>query len=147
MDIIFLDANIFFAAVWSEKGASRMLFRLAEKKKLELISCEYAIEEAKRNIETKIGPQKLPAFFRFLSELTFLDRKSLHHSEFQFFRDVIPLKDMPILASAYRKKNALYALITLDRKDFFTKKIRALQLPFRIMLPGDYLKDFLEKNL
>lgn len=147
MDLLFLDANIFFAAVWSEKGASRMLFRLAEKKKIELISCEYAIEEAKRNIETKMGQQNLPAFFRFLSELTFLDRKPLHHSEFQFFRDVISLKDIPIRASAYRKKNALHALITLDRKDFFTTKIRTLQLPFHIMLPGDYLKDFLERNL
>ena len=55
MKKLFLDANILFSATCSDSGASRMLFKLAKGDKVSLLSSTYAIEEALKNIEKKLG--------------------------------------------------------------------------------------------
>jgi predicted nucleic acid-binding protein len=47
---VFLDANVFFAAVSSPKGGSHFILELAKKGKLEIITVNQALLEAERNI-------------------------------------------------------------------------------------------------
>lgn len=143
MDILFLDANVFFAAAASFTGGSNFLFQLASEKKIRLISSNYAVQEAKLNIERKLGEEQLIAFYRNLSHLYFVDSKNISEKEFQRFQNFISQKDIPILVSAFRQKTDF--LITLDRKDFMTKKLRETKLPFSIFTPGEYLQNFVRK--
>jgi hypothetical protein len=49
MDRLFLDANVLFAAAWRPKAALARLWELGD---AELLSSDYAIEEARRNLGT-----------------------------------------------------------------------------------------------
>ena len=55
MTRIFVDANIFFAAVASRIGGSYYILELAKRKKIEIVTVLHALAEAERNIEKKIG--------------------------------------------------------------------------------------------
>lgn len=157
MKTLFLDANILFAATLSETGASRVLFLLAQKKKIKIVSSHYALEEAKRNIELKIGKEKLPEFFKLCSELSKLEttwtkpvepleewhkekRKELEEQNkwVQKYKAIIVEKDIPILYSAQKLK--VNILVTLDRKDFMSKQMKATKFSFQILTPGEFLQ-------
>lgn len=141
VDLLFLDANIFFAATASEHGASRALFRLAEKKLLAVVTNEYALIEAKVNLIRKLGEASLSQFYRLVSILSAIDKVRPSAAEVNRLSKFINTKDLPILASALRTK-ADY-LISLDRKAFFSEPISKRKLLLNFMLPGDYMKFFL----
>ena len=134
MHKLFLDANILFAATYSEAGASRALFRLAKKRKIKLVSNTYAIKEALKNIKFKIGEEKVPTFYQLISLLSAVDKET----DYETYESIITQKDAPILAGTKNQKTDY--LITLDRKDFLTDKINKTKLPFSIMTPGEYLQ-------
>lgn len=138
MKKLFLDANIFFAATYSETGASRFLFELARKEKVQLISSLYALKEAQVNIEKKIGPESLPLFFCFVSLLTQVDKEEPDGTLMHKYEKRIVSKDLPILCSSISM--GVDVLITLDRKDFMTTVLQQADLPFKILLPGEYLQ-------
>ena len=135
MDKIFLDANVLFSATFSDTGASNYLFRLGGNWKIKLYSSIYAINEAKKNLENKLGKEAIPKFLLQLSILSKADKSKYESSKYSSF---IASKDAPILESAEKMK--VDYLITLDRKDFMSKKMANADLPFTIMLPGDYLR-------
>ncbi|MFA5828958.1 MAG: PIN domain-containing protein [Candidatus Gracilibacteria bacterium] len=137
---LFLDANILFAATASISGGSRALFDLAQKKLISLVSSEYALHEAKINIEKKLGHEKLVDFYKLVSWLTDVYKKPLTKSELSAFQEIIVAKDIPILAGA--KKLEVDFLITLDKKDFQNMKMKATKFPFQILSPGDFLRAF-----
>lgn len=138
MQRLFLDANIFFAATYSETGASRFLFELARKAKAQLVSSLYALKEAQVNIEKKMGPESLPLFFGFVSLLTQVDKEAPNRTLMPKYEKLIVPKDLPILCSSISM--GVDVLITLDRKDFMKKVLEQANLPFKILLPGDYLR-------
>ena len=140
MDVLFLDANIFFAATASNTGASHFLFELGEQKHLKLISSFYALQEARRNIEKKLGPDKINTFLRLVSCLSKIDKTETDDNETAKYQHLIVAKDLPILLSAQKMKADF--LITLDKKDFKTPKLSNANLPFKIMLPGEYVQQF-----
>src|SRR3989339_983277 len=139
MDKLFLDANIFFAAVDSSKGASRAIFELAKAKKLKLYSCDYAIHEARINIEDKLGLSSLPLFYTFVSYLTELYKyKNIDISE--EILSLINQKDYPVLVSALALKSDF--LVSFVRKAFKRKDLVNSLLPIKFLLPGEYLQNF-----
>lgn len=141
MDLLFLDANIFFAAAASKTGGSHFIFQLAEHKKIRLVSSSYALVEGKRNIEQKLEEESLIAFYHCVSLLTAVDLQDISGAETVHFKDLIVAKDAPILASALRQKADF--LITLDRKDFMTERMKRAKLQITIATPGEFLRNFL----
>lgn len=140
MDKLFLDANVIFSAVCSDLGASNFLFLLAKKKKVILFSSFYAVNEAKVNIERKLGMDKLVLFYELISELTRIDNSNYFGGE--KYENFIIEKDIPILVGA--EKTGVDFLLTLDKKDFMNAKIAKLELPFTIMSPGEYLRSLVK---
>jgi len=51
--LLFLDANVIFAAAATPKGRIQALLQFAAKRTCELVSSRYAIDEAQRNIAVK----------------------------------------------------------------------------------------------
>ena len=63
MEPVFLDANIFFAAVRSPHGGSYFVIELAKRKYLQIVTVAYALAEAERNIK-KNGTRRAYASLR-----------------------------------------------------------------------------------
>lgn len=139
MDKLFLDANVIFSAVCSDSGASNFLFLLAKKKKVILFSSFYAVNEAKVNIERKLG-DKLVLFYELISEFIKIDNSGRAGGE--KYENFIIEKDIPILVGAEEMRADF--LLTLDKKDFMNTKIAKLKLPFKIMSPGEYLRSLVK---
>ncbi len=135
MHKLFLDANVLFAATCSKSGASFAIFELGRYGKVELFSSVYAVKEAKVNIEKKLGVDALPMFYELISNLKTLDSQDCE-GPFSY-EGLIASKDLPILESARRQR--VDFLITLDKKDFKTRRLAEADLPFQIVLPGEYL--------
>ncbi len=90
MDRVFLDANILFAAAWRPKAALQRLWELGH---AELLSSDYAVEEARRNLET---PAQRGRLTRLLRQVRLVEPE-----HFTLPRDVsLPEKDLPILLAA-----------------------------------------------
>lgn len=142
MDKLFLDANILFTATYSSSGASRVIFELAERKKVVIFSSKYAIKEAQVNILNKIGENHFPLFYKLISILHGVDKKVPLESEMEKYKTIIVKKDIPILLSALELK--VDYLITLDKRDFKNDKIKSANFPFAILQPGEYLKNLLK---
>ncbi|MDP4008450.1 MAG: putative toxin-antitoxin system toxin component, PIN family [Candidatus Peregrinibacteria bacterium] len=142
MDVLFLDANIFFSAVYSKVGGSNYLFQLANKGLFSIVTSEYALKEAKINIEKKLGKEKLPDFYKLVVILTEVDSKKTTSRQLANLHKAIAMKDVPILASAINLK--VDFLITLDKKDFMGKKMEITDFPFEIVTPGTYLNTILD---
>lgn len=138
MKTLFLDANIFFAATFSKTGGSAMLFKLAKKGKLKLVTCLYALNEAKRNIIHKKGRDYLPRFYELASELNAIDQESFGSEELKKWEEWIIPKNAPILASATLQK--VDYLISLDQKDFMNSHLKKSPLSFMILTPGEFLQ-------
>ena len=109
---LFLDTSVLLAGAGSARGASRFVMEQAHSQKWELLTAQYCVEEAKRNISklgaravTALGSIVLPALLIAPTEVTF--DKAL----------VFPkAKDRPVLLSALGCE-ADY-LLTLDETDF-----------------------------
>lgn len=136
---LFLDANIFFAAVCSKTGASNFLFQISEAGNFQLVSNSYAIGEARRNIDHKLGGHKLADFLGLISCLSAIDQKVEFNSDIMgLYGSLMPAKDLPILLGAVTSGSDF--LVTLDRKDFKTKKLQEANLPFLILATGEFIK-------
>jgi predicted nucleic acid-binding protein len=106
MDRVFLDANILFAAAWRPKSALRRLFDLDD---AELLSSSYAVEEARRNLDTRAQRSRLT---RLLHRVRLVE--PVH---FTLPRDIrLPEKDLPILLAAIDGRAT--HLLTCDREHF-----------------------------
>lgn len=108
---IFLDANIVFAACWSD-GAIRRLSRELLAKDRSLLVDDYVLEEARRNLAAKSrdGMRELDRLMRKLETVPF----KLHLDS--TIEAALPEKDRPVLASAIH--SSCDALVTADRRPF-----------------------------
>lgn len=128
-DILFLDANVLFSAAYSEHSGILMLWQI---KSVKLISSIYAVEEARRNLDTLIQRDRLEKLLLDLEEIF------PHHTDVELPKNVtIREKDKHILLSAISAKADF--LITGDVRDFgkfYGKKIGGV----KILPPAEYLK-------
>lgn len=141
MKTLFLDANIFFAATSSTTGGSRKLFELSKMGDIKLVSNLYAIKEAKNSIKRKLGEDKLLDLMHLLTHLSSVDKNEKFDIDLtSAYSDLIVAKDLPILLGALNTRPDL--LITLDRKDFNTKKLQEAKLPFLIQTPSEFIQNY-----
>jgi len=128
--LLFLDANILFSAAYRDASSAALLFDLEAAGRCDLVTSEFAQEEAHRNIGLK-RPERLSA----LETLT----AGLAHSPVPSSQMVavasshgLPDKDAPILAAAMAVDADI--LVTGDRTHFGhlygkqTSKLRVLSL-------------------
>ncbi len=140
---IFLDANVFFAAVASHMGGSHALFGIDKKKKeIKLIANTYVLKEAKVNIEKKLGPQKLPDFYFCIAQLDHVAETRVTQEQKEIFSPFINAKDIAVLVGAMEGKADM--LVTLDRADFRNETMEKRKWPFKILSPGECLREMVE---
>ena len=90
MDRVFLDANVLLSAVWRSGAA---LLRLWQLEGVELLSSDYAVEEARRNLESPVQRGRLTRLLRRV--------RLVEPEHFTLPRGVrLPDKDLPILLAA-----------------------------------------------
>ena len=126
---LFLDANILFSAAYRENAGLAKLWKLSH---IKLISSDYAIMEAERNLRETHQLQRLKVFVHSLGVITTYN-DSLIPSDIK-----LSAKDRPILAAAISAKANF--LITGDRdfEHLFGKKI----LGVTVLTPSVYFSDF-----
>ena len=143
----FLDANIFFAAVASDKGGSYFILELAKQGKIFPSTSAYALSEAEKNISVKLGKEKLRHHHENLISMPLHIQSTLDVGVDRWIEkmalDYLPGKDAPILISAMNAHST--HLITLDRKHFLNNEdLRDILENVKILTPGDFIKEFLE---
>lgn len=126
---LFLDANILFSAAYRENAGLAALWKLSHVK---LVSSDYAIMEAERNLRDQHQLQRLKIFVHSLDVITTYN-DSLIPNDIK-----LSAKDRPILAAAIAAKANF--LITGDRdfEHLFGKKI----LGVTVLTPSVYFSDF-----
>lgn len=143
MPIVFIDANIFFAAVRSSKGGSYFIIELAKKKKVKVATVAHALAEAERNIAEKLGNRGLNLHYENLLWIRPMIQSLASYplGLEQKLAAALPEKDIPILLGAILSNAD--ALITLDRKHLLeNKKLHALKPDIPIMTPGDFIQNY-----
>ena len=125
MDRVFLDANVLFSAAYRPAAGIARLWKL---KNVELLTSDYAIEEARANLPDSEQQRRLQELLERVRVVTGQAPLPTHVS--------LPDKDRPILQAA------LYArathLLTGDRRHFgryFGRRIGSVL----ILPPAEYL--------
>ena len=126
---VFLDANILFSAAYREQAGLAKLWQL---KRVKLVSSDYAMMEAERNLRDSDQLQRLKVFTHSLEIIT-------SYNDSLIPTDItLNTKDRPILAAAIAAKANF--LLTGDR-DFahlLGKKIMGVT----VLTPSVYFADF-----
>ena len=107
---LFLDANVLFTAAHNPSGKAALIIDLGVEGNWEIVSCSYAIEEARRNLSIKF-PDCLERFETLISAIIRVPSRSGLSCQVP-----LPEKDRPILEAATHCKAT--HLLTGDIKDF-----------------------------
>ena len=107
---LFLDANVLFTAAHNPSGKASFIIDLGARGYWEVMSCSYAIEEARRNLSVKF-PDYLERFETLMATVTKVPSRSG-----QDCPALLPEKDRPILKAAIHCRAT--HLLTGDVKDF-----------------------------
>jgi uncharacterized protein len=91
VDRVFLDANVLFSAAYRENAGVRRLWELAN---VELVTSEYAVEEARRNLDEESQRTRLAELVGRLERIGTVPDRALPDEV------VLPEKDRPILLAA-----------------------------------------------
>ena len=134
---IFLDANIFVAAVGRPAGGSGTLLTLCARGFLTTIASRRVIAEAERNIREKLGTEALQKFYEILVEVHPRIVPDPPPRFVRRFARVINKKDAPVLAAAVY--NRADALVTLDT-DFSPPTVHRAAGAVQILDPGSVLR-------
>ena len=138
MSGVFLDANIYFSASRSPSGGSSLICELIKQKKLTLFATSQVLKEARKNLGESETAEVNLRFYDLLISIKPKMVKILKSEAQENFGKIINSKDSLVLEGA-RKAKVKY-LVTLDRKDFFNKKIKQANLPFEIITPGELIR-------
>ena len=107
---VFLDANVLFTAAHNPKGKSAFVVELAACETYEILTCELAIEEARRNLNAKY-PVILKSFELLIKKVSITNTILNQPCPIN-----LPLKDQPIFMSALFSESS--HLLTGDLKHF-----------------------------
>jgi len=141
---VFLDANVYFAGVVSEDGASAFILHLAKRKKIVIFASKLVLREADRNLRKKTSSPIAKSFRRFLRDTKIKVAPAPGEETLQEYESFIHPKDVPVLAFAIESKVDFF--ITLDKKHFFVPAIISKVKKIRIITPGDFIRDFYLKG-
>lgn len=129
MDRLFLDANVLFSAAYRENAG---VVRLWDVEGAELVTSEYAVEEARRNLMQPKQRDRLDALLRQLERTAAMTLAPDQRTGLQLRE-----KDWPIVAGAV-EAGATH-LITGDHRDFrpyFGRRIHGVL----VQTPSAYLR-------
>ena len=113
---LFLDANILFLTGYSATSAVHDLLALAAAGHCELLSSEYAFEEARRNVRLKTSAGSLEPFDAATIRIIHVQEASRAALEQAQSVSLSDASDIPILAAAIQAQAD--ALVTGDRRAF-----------------------------
>ena|SRR3989338_466779 len=137
---VFLDANVYFAGIFSRAGASSLILELARKKQVAVLASRLVLREADRNLRRKTDPQTLKAFHLFLKETSVHILRTPPDKVLKKYEPYIHPKDVPILATAVEA--GVDYLVTLDRRHFLTPKILSHFKEIKILTSGDFVREW-----
>ena len=138
---LFIDASVWIAAAGSSSGGSAKLLSLCMAGYASAVCSRLVLREAERNIRTKLSSDSLLSFFQTIGKLKLALVNPPSESEVMRMSQIIDPRDAHVLASALAAR--VDALLTLDRKHFFTQAVLQGGLPFKIMTPGDFIQAML----
>lgn len=107
---LFLDANVLFTAAHRASGKSAFIIEKAREGLWEAVTCELAVEEARRNLEAKY-PGAIASFEELLRSVRLVPTIAGPRCPID-----LPPKDVPIFLSAWR--SGATHLLTGDLRDF-----------------------------
>lgn len=128
MDKIFLDANVLFSAAYRTQAGLHRLWQLED---VELITSEYAAEEARRNLPGETSRRRLRLFLQSVRVFTQIPQ-ALVPLEIE-----LPEKDRPILLASIQA--GATHLLTGDKQHFgayFGRRIHGVL----ILPPSEYFR-------
>ena len=144
MERIFLDANVFYSASKSLTGGSSTIFKIVKLKRISVYASKEVLLEAESNIRLKESLKVRLRFYELVKKnkirIVPIHKKTAEKK----YLKIINRKDTYVLEGA-RKSKAKY-LLTLDKKHFFTIKIKKAKLPFKTITPGEFLQELAEEN-
>ena len=141
---VFLDANVWFSASHSPSGGSFLLMEFAKEGLLYVYANDHVLDEAERNLLLK-SPESIEVFYNLVEKVSPSILPAFITSDVSRKLDgVLPESDVPVIAGAI-SSGADY-LVTLDKKHIANEKMRNFGLPFKIMLPGEFLVLFREER-
>lgn len=135
---VFFDANVYFCAAKSPLGGSGLLVEFVKRKKLELFTTPEILKEAEKNLRLK---EDLGVLVRYYENFKFARPKIIKIDRVRAkkkFGKIINEKDTLVLAGAQGAK--VNYLVTLDKKHFFTEKLKSAGLSFEIVTPGQLIR-------
>lgn len=107
---LFLDANVLFTAAHRASGKSAFIIEKACEGLWEAVTCDLAVEEARRNLEAKY-PSALVQLEALLKDVGLVPTITGPQCPID-----LPAKDVPIFLSAWR--SGATHLLTGDLRDF-----------------------------
>jgi predicted nucleic acid-binding protein len=134
----FLDANVFFSAVYSAQGHARDLITLAaaELPSVRLVISQDVLDETRRNLAYSV-PEKLPVLERLFAAVPFEVVNPAQRSVIGAARRVA-VKDAVIIAAARKAK--VDALVTFDAKHLLGNAAAARYIRAPILRPDEALE-------
>lgn len=131
---LFLDANVFIASAGSPAGGSSLIFSASMKGFFTLVTTQFILQEAQKNINLKMSKEAHLRFLKIIGESIL----EIQHppKTIQQYKDIIDLKDVHVLAAAIESQSDF--LITLDKKHFQNNKIKEANLPIKIMTTKEF---------
>jgi predicted nucleic acid-binding protein len=135
---VFLDTSVVFAAVLSDQGGARVLFRLAEIGAIRLMIGPSVLKEADEVVRRK-APKSMPLLAQLLDAARVeIGQPALAHQQEQALAIIEYAPDAAVLAEALRAEPDWF--ITHDQEHFLSEP--GLQdLPFKVGTPGDLLAE------
>ena len=138
---VFLDSSVLFSAVASLNGGSAFLLEGARQNRFEVNVSHLVLLEVERNVRKKLPLTALKRYHHLLETVPFHVVQNPAAEELRVYQSLIHEKDVPILAAAV--KSGSDYLVTLDRKDFLTDKLRSARLSLRILTPKQFFEEMI----
>lgn len=135
---IFVDTSVIVAGIASRRGASYAILLLGELGFIRLVIIPYILNEAERNFQKKL-PAALPDYQRVKTQINWDIQPNPSAILFSQWEDVIPQKDIPVLAAAVSAQP--HRLVTLDTKHFIDNPDVASKSGVKILTPGDLIRE------
>jgi uncharacterized protein len=130
VDRVFLDANVLFSAAYRDQSRLARLWTIPD---TALVTSQYAIEEARRNLDR---PEQQARLAQFTADLEIIQNEDVVGEEIVGVE--LPAKDWPILWAAVVAKAT--HLLTGDLRHFGPCYGRSIA-GVRVMQPADYFRE------
>lgn len=132
---LFLDSNVFIAALVSNHGASYTVMVMAAAGLFVIVTSRYVLAEVERNMRQKF-PSLFPAYLGFMERLSYEEGEP-RLEEIEKWETIIERKDAPVLAAAVKAQPQ--RLITLDERHFTSGVAERSGL--YICTPGEFIRE------